>query len=149
MLTPQEDKYVTAAWRKAQWLVAGAILFLSLVYQLIIMEVRLNKQTTSGADPDLVENGIHTSSGLIAADGYEIVAPVCGRCHSLKLVTQNRANREGWEDIIRWMQTTQKLEDLGDREDAILNYLAQNYGPVDRGRRKPLENIDWYALEQH
>ena len=94
-----------------------------------------------------VVNGIHVPSGLIADDGYELVMGTCGACHSLKLVTQNRATKQGWLDMIRWMQETQKLWDLGDNEEKILNYLAKNYAPENKGRRENLTNIDWYVLE--
>lgn len=93
-----------------------------------------------------IENGIHIPSGLIVDDGFEVVMGTCGACHSLSLVTQNRADRAGWKDIIVWMQETQKLWDLGDQEDIILDYLAKNYAPENSGRRKNLENIEWYNL---
>ena len=94
-----------------------------------------------------IENGIHVSTGLIAKDGFELVAMNCGGCHSMKLVTQNRNTKDGWLETIRWMQETQKLWDLGDNENKIIEYLATNYGPVSSGRRKPLTDIEWYDLE--
>ena len=44
---------------------------------------------------------------------------------------------------------TMKLQDLGDLEDPILEYLAKNYYPEASGRRKPLDQnkIEWYELE--
>ena len=45
------------------------------------------------------------------------------------------------------MQETQKLWDLGENEDIILDYLAEHYAPEDIGRRKNLENIEWYELD--
>ena len=95
---------------------------------------------------DRVENGIHLASGLIADKGYNLVAATCGSCHSTKLVTQNRATKDGWRDMIRWMQKTQKLWDLGLNEEIILDYLAKNYPPVESGRRKNIINIKWYEL---
>lgn len=93
-----------------------------------------------------VANGIHQPSGLIADEGYELVMGTCGACHSLKLVTANRATKQGWIDMIRWMQETQKLWDLGENEEAIVNYLAKNYAPQNKGRRENLTNIEWYEL---
>lgn len=98
------------------------------------------------ADPDRVENGIDVATGFVAEGDYMIVKSTCTACHSAKLVTQNRATREGWLEMIRWMQETQKLWDLGDNEDLILDYLAQFYGPEDQGRRAPVEIEKWYAL---
>ena len=70
-------------------------------------------------------------------------------CHSAKLVTQNRATRDGWEEMIRWMQAKQGLGDLGANEPVILDYLAANYAPEEIGRRANLnvESIKWYVLD--
>ena len=65
------------------------------------------------------------------------------------MVTQNRATREGWLDMIRWMQKEQKLWDLGANEAAILDYLAKYYGPEDKGRRQNLEIEDWYEISAY
>ena len=94
----------------------------------------------------LIENGIDIKTGLIADEGYQLVIGTCGACHSLDLVTQNSATREGWKDIIVWMQETQKLWDLGENEVVILDYLERNYAPKEQGRRAQLKNIDWYEL---
>ena len=100
-------------------------------------------------DQDKVVDGIHVQTGLIYAEGFDIVRGTCTACHSAKLVTQNRATREGWEEMIRWMQASQGLWDLGANEPAILNYLAANYAPKDIGRRASLdvEAIEWYVLD--
>ncbi len=97
-------------------------------------------------DPDRIENGIHVGSGLIVAEGYELVLRNCGGCHSHKLVTQNSADAKGWTESIRWMQQTQKLWDLGGNEAPIVAYLAKYYGLKQKSRRAPLKNIDWYVL---
>ena len=86
-------------------------------------------------------------TGLILDAGWELVKVNCTGCHSAALVTQNRATREGWEGMIRWMQRTQKLWELGESEQAILDYLAKNYAPEDKGRRENLKDIEWYELE--
>lgn len=93
-----------------------------------------------------IENGIHLPTGLIVDTGVEDVMTTCGACHSLDLVTQNRATREGWKEIIVWMQETQKLWDLGAKEDIILDYLAKNYAPENEGRRRNLIVEEWYEL---
>ena len=87
-----------------------------------------------------IVDGIDVDSGLIVDDNYELVKTNCSACHSLKLVTQNRATRDGWKDIIVWMQETQKLWDLGDNEPLILDYLGKNYAPNKKGRRQNLKN---------
>jgi hypothetical protein len=97
-------------------------------------------------NPDRVENGVDVETGFIAEGDYMIVKRTCTPCHLAKLVTQNRATREGWLEMIRWMQATQKLWDLGDNEAVILNYLAKHYGPEDKGRRQNIEIEEWYEI---
>ena len=94
-----------------------------------------------------IKNGIHVSSGLIVDDSFELVISNCTQCHSSKLIIQNRATRQGWENIIGWMQRTQNLWDLGNNQDLILDYLSKNYAPIRKGRRMPLSNIEWYHLD--
>lgn len=98
---------------------------------------------------DEVQNGIHVPTGLVYAEGFEWVRSTCTACHSAKLVTQNRATRAGWLEMIRWMQSTQGLWDLGEKEKPILDYLAKHYAPEDIGRRAalPVAEIEWYILE--
>jgi hypothetical protein len=100
-------------------------------------------------DYDEVKDGIHVATGLIYAEGFDIVRGTCTACHSAKLVTQNRATRAGWTEMIRWMQASQGLWDLGANEPIILNYLATNYAPEDVGRRANIdvEAIEWYVLD--
>jgi hypothetical protein len=99
---------------------------------------------------DRVEDGVHVMTGLKVAEGFELVRANCTACHSGKLIAQNRATREGWQEMIRWMQATQGLWELGENEAAILDYLAANYAPEETGRRANLniEEIEWYLLEE-
>jgi hypothetical protein len=99
-------------------------------------------------NPDLIENGIHVRTGFIDADGLQVVVNNCTTCHSSKLVIQNRMGAEQWNATIRWMQKTQGLWDLGENQEIIVNYLVENYPPLEKGRRAPLTNIDWYTLEK-
>ena len=79
-----------------------------------------------------------TKTGLVLAPGFEVVSVQCTVCHSAKLITQNRADRDGWLAMIRWMQESQGLWPLGENEAPIVDYLAVNYGPAAAGRRRPL-----------
>jgi hypothetical protein len=99
-------------------------------------------------DEDLIVDGIHVRTGLIDAEGLMVVVNNCTNCHSSKLVTQNRMNKERWEATIDWMQETQNLGDLGRNEEIIINYLVLNYPPQKKGRRQTLANIEWYELEK-
>ncbi|MEO0734959.1 MAG: hypothetical protein AAFZ52_19130, partial [Bacteroidota bacterium] len=105
-------------------------------------------QTPPSTDADRVKDGIHLATGLAYdAKAFKIVRAVCTNCHSAKLVTQNRATRAGWKEMIRWMQATQDLWDLGGDEDLILDYLAKYYAPEAVGRRAALEEVEFYILE--
>lgn len=111
------------------------------------VEVKRNIAKYDNEDNDKIEHGIHLASGLIAAKGFEIVKANCTACHSAKLITQNRATKEGWEAMIEWMQATQGLWDLGKNEPIILDYLATNYAPEEVGRRANLEEVAYYMLD--
>ena len=99
-------------------------------------------------DPDRIENGIHVRTGLIDAPGLTETVNNCTTCHSAKLVTQNRMNKERWHATIRWMQETQNLWDLGGQEEIIIDYLVTNYPPQKKGRRQTLSEVEWYTLEE-
>jgi len=99
------------------------------------------EQVLDTEEPTLDKNG------LVNAPGNNLVFSQCSGCHSLKLVTQNRATREGWKSMIVWMQQTQNLWDLGDNEDKILDYLSTHYAPAKQGRRANLEVGEWYELD--
>ncbi len=123
-----------------------------LVYKIInpsflVFNELTEEEDTEKEDFDTIENGIHLATGFKNDKDLPLVIASCTPCHSAKLVTQNRATKEGWVSIIRWMQDTQNLWDLGQNEDLITTYLAKNYGTEDKGRRTTLTNIEWYDLE--
>jgi len=79
------------------------------------------------------------ATGLIRNPGWEHVRAHCGGCHSHALVTSQRADRQTWLDIIRWMQATQNLWQIQPEvETQILDYLAANYPPQPNRRRAPI-----------
>jgi len=81
---------------------------------------------------------LQAADDLKPGPNSEIVRQTCVACHSLKLVTQNRADKAGWLAMIRWMQEKQGLWPLGENEDKILVYLSTYYGPTKSFRRAPL-----------
>jgi hypothetical protein len=82
---------------------------------------------------------IDGTTGLVVAPGWEQVRAHCGGCHSHRLVTAQRADRQTWLDMIRWMQATQNLWQFEPAtEAAILDYLAANYPPQPNRRRAPI-----------
>ena len=40
-------------------------------------------------------------TGMVVAEGFEMVRQRCLSCHSSKLITQNKATRDGWKDMIQ------------------------------------------------
>ncbi len=137
-------------------LALGALLLLAILFFLFVdTPDDLSAGTTSKEkiikmpeeDFDKVENGIHVATGFVKDEGMHLVIQNCVGCHSAKLVTQNRLSAEGWQSTIKWMQETQNLWNLGANEEKIIEYLAKNYGPVSRGRRKNLIDEDWYELK--
>ena len=88
--------------------------------------------TVSGQDID-------DESGLIQAEGWEVVKSTCTECHAGMMITQNAGNLAVWESRIRWMQETQGLRALsGEEEVAILTYLSTNYPQKAASRRAGL-----------
>ena len=86
---------------------------------------------------------IDKESGLVIDKGFETVKRNCTPCHSAKLVTQNRMDRDDWLKTIRWMQETQNLWQFPpDTETEILDYLAKHYAPHKEYRRPPLD-VQW------
>jgi hypothetical protein len=82
---------------------------------------------------------IDAASGLIKKPGWEQVRAHCGACHSHALVTAQRADRNTWLNIIRWMQETQNLWQFQPQvETQILDYLTENYPPQASRRRAPI-----------
>ncbi len=88
---------------------------------------------------------IDDQSGLLVGKGYEEVKKHCSSCHSLTLVIQNKASRQGWLEAIRWMQQTQGMAVLNEQtEEVILSYLSKNYAVTKTSRRKPLLIEKWH-----
>ncbi|MFM1875208.1 MAG: hypothetical protein RL266_945 [Bacteroidota bacterium] len=157
MVDPERQKildevhgHIATVTRLVLLLVAGVF---SLVYYMLNpaildFEVKTEAPTVVAEAPvPEYENGIHLATGFKEGENLQLVINNCTSCHSAQMVTQNRATREGWLTMIRWMQETQNLWDLGEAEPLILDYLAKYYAPEKAGRRQPLTNIDWYELE--
>lgn len=106
-----------------------------------------SSSTADTAVPTQAISKVEQPSILADDPNIAIIEANCTACHSAKLIVQNRATREGWKSMIVWMQQNQKLWDLGKNEDLILDYLAKNYAPEDKGRRSNLKEIEWYSLD--
>jgi len=134
-------------------LLLSSVIFVVLFPQFDFAKDEFTEQvppTELAADSLSVEivDGKDAATGLVAGEGLELVKGNCTVCHSSALILQNRFTREGWHSKIVWMQETQGLWDLGDNESKILDYLAEHYAPEPpKGRRIPLQNIEWYELK--
>lgn len=108
----------------------------------------ISRQLARQENYDLVENGIHVHTGLAADENLSVIIGSCTSCHSAKLITQNKATREGWKSMIVWMQQTQGLQDLGVNEPIILDYLEEYYSPIEVSRRPniDMDEVEWYIL---
>lgn len=106
--------------------------------------------SNKSGDRGAVKNGIHLQTGLYFDGNLIYIQKHCMGCHSPKLIAQNRADRQGWKSMIRWMQDTQGLHDLGVDEPKVLDYLSKHYKPQKVGRRPNLdmEDIEWYVLQK-
>ena len=134
-----------------RWIVPMLILImvvLAAVFFLSKEQKTVSEKPTQVADYKSIEDSVDVATGLIKGDGMNLVIGHCTGCHSAQLITQNRATRDGWIKVIRWMQETQNLWNLGDSEEAIVSYLAKHYAPEHTGRRLPLTDIEWYELEE-
>ncbi len=106
-----------------------------------------NDEKTVAANALEIVGGVHVPTGLLDGPGLSLVIRNCTGCHSAKLITQNSASASGWRGTIQWMQQTQGLWDLGENEDVIVRYLATFYAPTDDGRRRNLDEPEWYVLD--
>lgn len=133
-------------------MIFGCFLMLVLLYQSGVISIEPKEKVLVSefekSHELTLDGSIDEESGLILDNGFVEVNTHCGSCHSTELVVQNSFSREGWKDLIRWMQKEQNLWDLGEQEEIILSYLSKNYAPKNVGRRKPLDEIDWYVLKE-
>jgi len=121
------------------------LIFLSIYLIFFSQSTEADKITENTPKPELlIVSGIHQPTGLIDDTGLLQVITNCTNCHSAQLITQNRATREGWKGLIKWMQQTQNLWDLGENEAIILDYLGKNYAPQKKGRRSNIHEVEWY-----
>jgi hypothetical protein len=157
MIDPERQKildevygHIKTVTRLVFLLVAGVIALIFYILNPSVLDIEFKADQPAVVAEALLpeyENGIHLATGFKEGENLNLVIANCTSCHSAKMVTQNRATRDGWLTMIKWMQETQNLWDLGDSEPLILDYLAKYYAPEKAGRRQPLTDIDWYELE--
>lgn len=68
--------------------------------------------------------------GLPDEEGVDLVFNLCGACHSLQMVTQQRLTQQRWDHLLDWMVAEQGMpaQSPEDRR-MILTYLSRNFAP--------------------
>jgi hypothetical protein len=80
-------------------------------------------------------------SGLPRGDGHELVWGMCGACHSLQLVMQQRGDAGYWDGMITQMVSKHAMAapEAADRE-ILTRYLAQHFPPATSAQaRSPVK----------
>ncbi len=73
---------------------------------------------------------------LPSGKGQGVLQASCGGCHGLPVITRKRAGRAGWEEILRRHTTEERVKLSQEQAEALLAYLAANFGPAT-GAAKP------------
>lgn len=83
--------------------------------------------TGRNATDDIPKPALDPFTGLVMAQGWELVRTHCFACHSMKTITQSGKDRANWAKTLQTMQQKEGLYPLGEMEEEILDYLAKNY----------------------
>ena len=67
---------------------------------------------------------------LPSGKGQGVLQASCGGCHGLPVITRKRAGRAGWEEILRRHRTEERVNLSSENVEALLAYLAANFGPA-------------------
>jgi|SRR5215472_2770339 cytochrome c5 len=73
------------------------------------------------------------ATSLPDGPGRKTVERVCANCHELDVITDKRLDRAQWQDIVNEMIGFGAKLSKAQAAD-VINYLAKNFGPKDRGR---------------
>lgn len=74
-----------------------------------------------------------SAAELPAGKDRDLVAAVCGACHSTQMVAQNRMTRGRWDETLTWMQERQGMPkpDAALRKQ-LLDYLSTYLAPASQ-----------------
>lgn len=76
-----------------------------------------------------------TEEELPLGEGREEVEIYCAACHSLKIVTQQGLDREGWDEVLDLMVEEMNMEEMPPEDrKLVLDYLA-NHINIERFRQ--------------
>ncbi|NNG05280.1 MAG: cytochrome C-552 [Inquilinus sp.] len=66
--------------------------------------------------------------GLPVGEGVDLTYYMCGACHSIRLVTQQRVTRARWDYLLDWMVEKQGMAPLPPEDRAVvLDYLSRHF----------------------
>jgi mono/diheme cytochrome c family protein len=74
---------------------------------------------------------------LPAGKGQEIVQTNCARCHGLSVIARKRADRAGWDTILRRHADEDRVKLSPDQMETVLSYLAASFGSAGGGGAAP------------
>lgn len=57
-----------------------------------------------------------------------VVEKVCGGCHSFTILSENRATKDHWEEIVEKM-VTRGAQGTDEELDEVVDYLSRHFGP--------------------
>jgi mono/diheme cytochrome c family protein len=77
------------------------------------------------------------SAPLPAGKGQEIVQGSCGACHGVALIARKRADRAGWESILKRHTSEERVTLSPEQLETLLSYLSTNLGTSSGAAAKP------------
>lgn len=84
---------------------------------------------------------VESPEDLPEGQGREETFYGCTACHGFALVRQQGMTRERWDDTIDYMTSRHNMPEFDAADRAlILDYLAANFPPRQRGRPNPFVN---------
>lgn len=160
MINSEDQKIIKKIQSQASWLGVIVVVLSLLVFwvgsSMPIWNIRDKANDSSSIissevdeyviNPDQIGQ-IDPESGLIMDHYWELAKSQCTGCHSAALVIQTKASRDGWKEMITWMQKSQNLWDLGENENYILDYLEKNYGMPDPHHLQAIHVDEWYEIK--
>jgi len=89
------------------------------------------------------------ASLLYAENGKDTFQQVCSKCHPAEQAIAKRHSKAGWEHTIDDM-IVKGAEATDAQFDAIIAYLAQNYGPVNvnQASAKELQDSQVFSAQE-
>lgn len=79
---------------------------------------------------------VEEESVLAEGEGRAEVFAYCTACHNTALIRRSAFTRDRWDELMDWMAEKHGMNPIdGEFRDTIVDYLAAQYGPRQRGPR--------------